>query len=238
MLIRTTRTLSTWAMRALFYAALFGVVVLAHMAISGVLRSQGWGSGTALFVAGVAVLALVIVVTNVAEWLRDRLRERREMQRVKQRLPVGPCCVIWRATEDEKSVRQLIEAEESDHSDMPWDVVGPLRARYPRLARRLGVEGVAIAEFEVGADGRAKNINCVDAWPSDVFYEAAREALQHAKFQPKDVHIRFGASYKMPFVFRISGASKTRDGGRRARTLRPTLVAAQQAVEKIRTGSP
>ncbi len=238
MLIRTTRTLSTWAMRALFYAALFGVVVLAHMAISSVLRSQGWGSGTALFVAGVAVLALVIVVTNVAEWLRDRLRERREMQRVKQRLPVGPCCVIWRATEDEKSVRQLIEAEESDHSDMPWDVVGPLRARYPRLARRLGVEGVAIAEFEVGADGRAKNINCVDAWPSDVFYEAAREALQHAKFQPKDVHIRFGASYKMPFVFRISGASKTRDGGRRARTLRPTLVAAQQAVDKIRTGSP
>ena len=84
MLIRTTRTLSTWAMRALFYAALFGVVVLAHMAISGILRAQGWGSGTALFAAGVAVLVLVIVVTNGAEWLRDRLRERREMQRVQQ----------------------------------------------------------------------------------------------------------------------------------------------------------
>ena len=121
-----------------------------------------------------------------------------------------------------------------DYLDMPWDVVGPLRARYPRLARRLGIEGIAIAEFEVGADGRAKNINCVDAWPSDVFYEAAREALQHAKFQPKDVHVRFGASYKMPFVFRISGASKARDSGRRARPLRPTLAAAQQAVENLR----
>jgi hypothetical protein len=110
MLIRTTRTLSTWAMRALFYAALFGVVVLAHLAISGILRAQGWGSGTALFAAGVAVLALVIVVTNAAEWLRDRLRERREMQRVKQRLPIGPCCVIWRAPE-EKSVRQLLAEE-------------------------------------------------------------------------------------------------------------------------------
>lgn len=235
MLIRTTRTLSTWALRALFYAVLFGVVVIAHLGISGALRAQGWDSGTSLLVAGAAVLVLVILLTNAAEWLRDRLRERREMQRVQQRLPSGPCCVIWRAPE-EKSVRQLIDEEGDDHSDMPWDVAGPLRARYPRLARRLGVEGIAIAEFEVGADGRAKNINCVDAWPSDVFYAAAREALEHARFQPKDVHVRYGASYKMPFVFRISGASKARDSGRRARTLRPTLVAAQQAVEKIRSG--
>jgi len=237
MLIRTTRTLSTWAMRALFYAALFGVVVVAHLAISSVLRAQGMGSGVSLLIAGVAVLLFVIVITNVAEWLRDRLRERREMQRVQQRLPSGPCCVVWRSeAKQEKSVRQLLEDDEAEDTDMPWDVVGPLRARYPKLARRLGVEGIAIAEFEVGADGRAKNINCVDAWPSDVFYDAAREALLHAKFQKKDVHVRFGASYKMPFVFRISGASKARDAGRRARTLRPTLVAAQQAVEKIRSG--
>jgi TonB family protein len=236
MLIRTTRTLSTWAMRALFYAVLFGVVVVAHLAISGILRAQGIGSGAALLIAGVAVLVFVIVVTNVAEWLRDRFRERRELQRVQQRLPNGPCCVVWRSEEKEKTVRQLLDEDEADDSDMPWDIVGPLRARYPKLARRLGIEGVAIAEFEVGADGRAKNINCVDAWPSDVFYDAAREALLLAKFQKKDVHVRFGASYKMPFVFRISGASKARDAGRRARTLRPTFVAAQQAVEKMRSG--
>lgn len=233
MLIRTTRTLSTWTMRALFYAALFAVVVLSHLAITTLLLAQGWGGGVAMLIAGAVVLAFVIVVFSAGEWLRDRLRERREMQRVNQRLPSGPCCVVWNAPE-EKSVRQLLADEEADHSDMPWDVVGPLRARYPKLARRLGVEGVAIAEFEVGADGRAKNINCVDAWPSDVFYEAAREALLHAKFQPKDVHVRYGVSYKMPFVFRISGASKARDAGRRARTLRPTLVAAQQAVENLR----
>lgn len=236
MLIRTTRTLSTWAMRALFYAVLFAVVVLSHLAITTLLLAQGWGGGVAMLIAGAIVLVFVIVVFGAGEWLRDRLRERQEMQRVKQRLPSGPCCVVWRAPE-EKTVRQLLDEEESDHSDMPWDVVGPLRARYPKLARRLGVEGIAIAEFEVGADGRAKNINCVDAWPSDVFYDAAREALQHAKFQPKDVHVRYGASYKMPFVFRISGASKARDAGRRARTLRPTLVAAQQAVENLRQPS-
>lgn len=233
MLIRTTRTLSTWAMRALFYAVLFAVVVLSHLAITTLLLAQGWGGGVAMLIAGAVVLAMVIVVFSAGEWVRDRLRERREMQRVNQRLPSGPCCVVWRAPE-EKSVRRLLYEEENDHSDMPWDVVGPLRARYPKLARRLGIEGVAIAEFEVGADGRAKNINCVDAWPSDVFYVAAKEALLHAKFQPKDVHVRFGASYKMPFVFRISGASKTRDGGRRARTLRPAVVAAQQAVENLR----
>ena len=233
MLIRTTRTLSTWAMRALFYAVLFAVVVLSHLAITTLLLAQGWGGGVAMLIAGAVVLAMVIVVFSAGEWVRDRLRERREMQRVNQRLPSGPCCVVWRAPE-EKSVRQLLYEEENDHSDMPWDVVGPLRARYPKLARRLGIEGIAIAEFEVGADGRAKNINCVDAWPSDVFYVAAKEALLHAKFQPKDVHVRFGASYKMPFVFRISGASKTRDGGRRARTLRPAVVAAQQAVENLR----
>jgi TonB family protein len=232
MLIQTTRTISTWTLRALFYAALFGVVVIAHLGISGILRAQGWGSNVSLLVAGIAVLVLVILVTNAAEWLRERLRERREMQRVKQRLPSGPCCVVWRAPET-PAPRDLLA--EDDDSDMPWDVVGPLRARYPRLARSLGVEGIAIAEFEVGADGRAKNINCVDAWPSDVFYDAAREALTHARFQPKgDIHVRFGASYKMPFVFRIAGASKARDTGRRARQLRPTLAAAQQAVENLR----
>lgn len=236
MLIRTTRTLSTWAMRALFYAALFAVVVLSHLAITTLLLAQGWGGGVAMLIAGAIVLVFVIVVFSAGEWLRDRLRERQEMQRVKQRLPSGPCCVVWRAPE-EKTVRQLLDEEEGDHSDMPWDLVGPLRARYPKLARRLGIEGVAIAEFEVGADGRAKNINCVDAWPSDVFYDAAREALMLARFQPKDVHVRYGASYKMPFVFRISGASKARDAGRRARTLRPTLVAAQQAVENLRQPS-
>lgn len=232
MLIHATRTLSTWTLRALFYAALFAVVVLSHLAMTTLLLAQGWGGGVAMLLAGAVVLVFVIVVFSAGEWLRDRMRERRELRRAQQRLPSGPCCVVWRSPE-EKTVRQLIE--EDDHSDLPWDVVGPLRARYPRLARRLGIEGVAIAEFEVGADGRAKNINCVDAWPSDVFYEAAREALQHAKFQPKgDVHVRFGASYRMPFVFRIAGASKAQDTGRRARTLRPAVAAAQQAVENLR----
>jgi len=225
MLISATRTVSTLTMRALFYGVLFVVVVFVHLSLTGVLRAQGWGGSASLLTSGAAVLGLVLLLVNVAEWMRERMAARREMQRVKQRLPSGPCCVVW------KNVEPAQESEDA----MPWEVVGPLRARYPKLARRLGVEGVAVAEFEVGVGGVVKNVHCAYAWPSDVFFDAAREALLVAKFQPKaDQHVRFGSSYRMPFVFRIAGASKLKERGRRAHTLRPTLHAAEQAVERLR----
>lgn len=225
MLVQATRTLSTLTLRALFYGALFVVVVTMHLGLTGALREQGWGGSASLLTSGAAVLGLVLLMINVMEWVREKRAAHREMQRVKQRLPSGPCCVIWKSAEP---------AEESEDA-MPWEIAGSLRARYPKLARRLGVEGVAVAEVEIGAGGVVKNIHCVYAWPSDVFYEAAREALLVAKFQPKpDTHVRFGSGYRIPFVFRIAGAAKLRDHGRRARKLNPTLHAAQQAVEKLR----
>ena len=228
MLIRATRTISALSARALFYVALFFGVVVAHLGVTGALREHGWSSGSALFVSGAAVLAVVLLAVNVADWLRGRQHEQRELERAQQRLPSGPCCVIW--VTPETPVRDVLDEDDGD--PMPWAVVGPLRARYPKLARSLGVEGMAIAEFEVTAEGRAKNIHCVDAWPSDVFFEAAREALSLAKFTPKhDIHMRFGATYQMPFIFRIAGASNLKDHGRRARTLRPALLAAQTAAE-------
>jgi TonB family protein len=117
---------------------------------------------------------------------------------------------------------------------MPWEVVGPMRARYPGLPRRLGIEGYAIAEFEVSATGRAKNIHLVDAWPSDIFFASAKEALQHARFQPSlDEHVRYGASYRMSFVFRLNGISRLGEKGARAKTLHPILHAAQRLVENL-----
>lgn len=224
MLIRATRTLSALTVRALLYALLFVVVVLVHLSITGALRAQGWSGAAALLGSGAAVLGLVLAAVNLAEWLRERREAHLEMLRLRLGLPGGPCCVIWRAAESEA-------ADEA----MPWDVAGALRARYPKLARRLGVEGLAIVEFEISAQGAAKNISCVYAWPSDLFYTAAREALALARFEPKpDVHVRFGASYRMPFVFRISGATKLRDPGRRARTFRPALHAVQQAAGRLR----
>ena len=206
MLVRTTRTVSALTLRALFYAGLFVVVALVHVAITTALRSAGWAGGAALLASGAVVLGVVLVLVNAADFLAERRAAARELERVRQGLPSGPCCVIWSSAAG--------EAEEA----MPWRPVGALRARYPETARRLGVEGVALLEFEINAQGKAKGIHCRDVWPSDVFYHAAREALERAQFEPKgDVHVRFGASFRTPFVFRIAGAAGRRDRGLRAR---------------------
>jgi TonB family protein len=226
MLISATRTVSALTLRALFYAALFVVVVIVHLSLTGILRANGLIGGVALFISGAVVLGLVLLAVNVGDWVREKRAARLEILRMRQGLPGGPCCVVWKTG----------DVPSEQHEDaMPWQLTGPLRARYPKLARRLGVEGVAVVEFEVGAGGVVKNAHCVYAWPSDVFFEAAREALVRVKFEPKpEMHVRFGASYRMPFVFRISGASKLADHGVRAKPLRPALTAAQAAVDKLR----
>lgn len=225
MLVSATRTVSALTLRAAFYAALFLIVVALHLSLSGVLRAQGWSGGASLLASGAVVLGLVLLVVNLADWLREQRAARLEILRMRQGLPGGPCCVVWKTS----------DAAEQPEDAMPWQLAGPLRARYPKLARRLGVEGVALVEFEVGAGGVVKNVHCIYAWPSDVFFDAAREALLRAKFEPKpDMHVRFGSSYRMPFVFRIAGASKVSERGVRARPLRPALNAAQDAVEKLR----
>jgi TonB family protein len=225
MLIQTTRTISKLTLRALFYLALFIIVVFAHLALTGALRAQGVGGGLSLFISGACVLGIVLVSLALADRVSAFVAAWRERRRIAQGLPDGACCVVW------ENAEPVVEDDEA----MPWEVVGPLRARYPALARRMGVEGVAIAEFEVGSNGRAKNIHIVSAWPSDVFFEAAREALLRARFTLKDVHPRFGVSYKMPFVFRISGASKRADHGRHAETLNPAIAAARDAVDRLRS---
>jgi TonB family protein len=222
MLVWATRTVSALTLRALFYGALFTIVVIVHVALTAALRAQGWNGGASLFTSGAVVLAIVLVLVNVADHVREKRAAAREIERMRQGLPGGPCCVIWRGTEGE--------------GEMPWEIAGGApRARYPKLARQLGVEGVAVVEFEINAQGAAKNVHCVYAWPSDVFFEAAREALAHAQFKAKaGSQVRYGASYRMPFVFRISGAAKLKETGARARALRPNLQAARQVVEKLR----
>lgn len=205
MIVRATRTSPLWTLRALFYVALIAFISLSSLALTAIFVMRGWSDAFAVIATGVVALALFIVGHSGVEMLRRRWQIDLERERAARRLPIGPCCVVWR--EEEKSVRQLLEEEESGVFEMPWAPIAPLRPRYPRLARRLGIEGVAVAEFEIGADGRAKMIACADVWPSDIFFEAAREALQRARFQPRgDVHVRYGVSYKLPFVFRIAGA--------------------------------
>lgn len=225
MLVRATRTLSALTVRGLFYSGLFAFVVVLHLGLTGALRGLGAGPRVSLFVSGVIVLALVLALVNASDWLTERVDSHREMQRLRQHLPSGPCCVVWRASDP------AARAEAA----MPWELASPLRARYPKLARRLGVEGVAVVEFEIAAGGKAKNVECIDVWPSEVFYIAAREALELAVFQPKrDEHLRFGASYRIPFVFRIAGAADVSDSGVRADTLKLGEETAIRLAEKLR----
>jgi TonB family protein len=221
MLIWATRAFYGLTLRALFYGGLFLIVVMAQVGVTSALRSLGWNGGMSLLASGGVVLAIVLIGVQLGEVIGEKRAAARELERVRQNLPIGPCCVVWKAGDGE--------------ADMPWDIVDSLRAPYPKLARRIGVEGYAVVHFEISAEGRAKNIHCLDAWPSDVFYTAAKQALEEAQFVPKPgAQLRFGVGYHMPFVFRIAGAARLKDRGRKARPHRPALRAAVAAVEKLR----
>lgn len=225
MLVRATRTLSTWILRTLFYAALFLIVVIVHVALTTALRQRGWNGSMSLLTSGAIVLMVVLMLVQLAAWLQNWLHERRELTRFRLKLPIGPTCVIWKPAAD---------AERT--STMPWELIGPMRARYPALLRRLQIEGYAVAEFEVSAAGLAKNIHLVDAWPSDLFFASAKQALEHARFQPSlDEHVRYGATYRMPFIFRLNGLSTLNEKEARARTLRPIWHATERFVENLST---
>ncbi|MGE3142009.1 MAG: TonB family protein [Hyphomonadaceae bacterium] len=221
MFIWATRQASLLTMRALFYLGLFTFVVLLHVAVTSALRGQGWPGGAALAVSGALVLAVVLGANHLADREIKRRAAARDAARAAARLPEGPCCVVWRSGEGEAA--------------MPWTLAKPLRAAYPPLAKRFGIEGMVIVDFEIGADGAAKHIHCVDAWPSDLFFRAAARALEAAEFIPNPAFKpRFGVSYRMPFVFRIAGAAALKDRGQKALPHRPALIAAVRAVEQLR----
>jgi hypothetical protein len=64
MLVRTTRAISTLALRGVAYLGLFVLVVIAHTGLSAALRSLGVDAGWALLTAGAAVLTAVVVGLN------------------------------------------------------------------------------------------------------------------------------------------------------------------------------
>lgn len=195
MLVRATRMASTLTLQALFFGALFILVVCAHVAITTALRDVGLGAGVSLAASGSAVLLLVVGGVQFAEFMREKRASAREMARIRQNLPSGACCVIW-------------DGPQTD-ADLPWAPVKPLRAAYPELARRFQIEGVAVLGLEIGPDGRPKNVHCIEAWPSNLFYHAAAEALAKTRFVPRGgVAPRPGGAYRIPFVFRIAGASR------------------------------
>jgi len=202
MRVSATRTISTYAVGGVFLALLFVVVVAAQFVVVAGLRGMGVGGGVALAVSGALILGAVFALRAAARIMRARALDSREAARTAHALPDGPCCVVWRA---------------GSVADFPFELEGEVSVIYPKAARRLGIEGFAIVDFEVAANGAAKNLHVVDFWPSRLFYDAAVEALQRARFSPRDPSKAWrGPSYRMPFVFRIRGAARVRDRGRKA----------------------
>jgi TonB family protein len=203
MQISATRRALNLTVAVITLAFVFVLVIVLQGAVMGALRNAGMQGGLALLVSGVA--AFVIVVGAFALWngwlALDRARAEDERDRLQ--LPVGPCCVVWRGGEE---------------AEMPWALTTPLHAQFPPIARRFGIEGIAIVDFDITPEGRVKNIHCIDVWPSPIFYASAKAALKDARFAVRPgASPRFGPSYRMPFVFRIQGSARVTDRGRRAR---------------------
>jgi TonB family protein len=200
------RVISNFALSAAFLAALFVGVVILHLSLNAMLRNAGLEPNASTLLAGALSVMLVLLAWVAGQDVLARRRRRHDAERVALELPDGPCCVIYRSSEG---------------AEMPWTITGAVQVAYPRAARRLGVEGLAVVDFEVGGNGRAKNLHCVDVWPHRLFYEAAAQALLQARFKARDGKLpRFGPTYRMPFVFRMRGASAVTDHGRRARRAR------------------
>lgn len=214
MQVSAARTVSAFTARALFLAGLFLFVIILQGALVASLRGLGVNGGPALLISGAVILPAVLIVASIARWISARTSAKLEAARADAALPHGACCVIWREPGGAAA-------------EFPWELQGDVQAAYPKLARRLGIEGYAVVDFEVGADGAAKNLHLVDVWPAPMFYDAATEALRQARFALRPGSApRFGPSYRIPFVFRIRGAAKVRDKGRSA--LSPAVHAAKR----------
>lgn len=197
MRVSATQKAFDFTVGAGFLALVFVGVLVMQSAVTGGLRSVGVPGGTAQFASGAIVFGTVVGGFALITGYVALMRARAEMERARMRLPEGPCCVLWR--EGEGAVGQ------DGAAAPPFAPERPLRVRFPPLARRFGIEGVAVAEFEIAADGRAREIRCIDAWPSTVFFTAAKSALQRARFAA-EVAPTGPVRLRMPFVFRIRSA--------------------------------
>lgn len=76
---------------------------------------------------------------------------------------------------------------------------------YPPLSRRLGEEGKVVLRVEVGADGRARQIEIVRSTGSPRLDNAALDAVHQWRFQPaRQGETPLGGWVQVPINFRLS----------------------------------
>ena len=203
MQVSTTRRAVNIAAAGVILLIVFVLVIVLHGAVTGALRNAGVPGGPALLISGAIVFGAVVGGFALYNGYLALDRARAEDERDRLQLPDGPCCIVWRGGEE---------------AEMPWALTAPVRVLFPKIARRFGIEGFAVVDFDITPEGRVKNIHCIDVWPSPIFYAAAKAAMKDARFAARaGVTPRFGPSYRMPFVFRIQGSARVTDRGRKAR---------------------
>ncbi len=73
------------------------------------------------------------------------------------------------------------------------------RPQIPESACRQGIEGWAIAEFNVTPRGKVTNIRIVDAQPRGVFEQAMVESLQYWLYEASDEDKAYRVTWKFEF---------------------------------------
>ncbi len=92
----------------------------------------------------------------------------------------------------------------ADAVDEPAKALRRVRAAYPAEARKRGVEGYVLINFEVMADGRVGRMKVLDASPKGTFDDAAKQALSEWEFQPAQYQNQAQTTWmKQKIVFKL-----------------------------------
>ena len=94
-------------------------------------------------------------------------------------------------------------AVQAEEQDIPAEVYNP-PPDYPSQARRRGLEGEALIEITIFADGTCGEARLLDCRGSALFGEAALEAVRKWKFRPAARNGQAVASTQsIRFLFRL-----------------------------------
>jgi len=82
--------------------------------------------------------------------------------------------------------------------------ISPIRAAYPPLARKAGVEGTVVVEASINRDGYVDNAKIHEGIPYYGFNEVAVKAVSSARFKPAKVGSKsVDAKVKIPVTFKL-----------------------------------
>lgn len=74
--------------------------------------------------------------------------------------------------------------EENLASSVEMRLISTGAPRYPAKAARDGIEGYAVLEFDLSAEGKPVNINVIEVSPSDIFVVTSVQALSTWQYSP------------------------------------------------------